>query len=142
MSTGRKRRPASTSARQATQESLPLAPPAALEAEPPTPPVRLPTPTQTAPVALDHRPETPARESPGTWLVLWVKCEDCGNGRHVDAAGRHGAMPVRAATRANHPEWPRCTHGTPHWENCRGAAVIPPCCLYGAPESSSQEVTP
>ncbi|MCY1080313.1 hypothetical protein [Archangium lansingense] len=143
MSAGRKRRPASTSARRAAQESLPLAPAAAVDGELSTLPV--PTtapPSPEAPVPLERRQDAPVHEPQGAWLVLWVKCEDCGNGRHVDAAGRHGAMPVRGETRTEHPEWPRCSHGKPHWENCRGAAVAPPCCMYDAPESSSQEATP
>ncbi|WNG57375.1 hypothetical protein F0U59_23365 [Archangium gephyra] len=109
------------------QEALPLAPPAAPAGEPPsqqalaTPPVP------------QLQLEAPSHPAGAGWVVLWVTCEDCGRGRHVDvASGRHGATPVRGVTLADHPAWARCQHGVPYWENCRGAPVAPPCC----PESS------
>jgi hypothetical protein len=59
----------------------------------------------------------------------WVPCEDCPSLRPVGAAGRHGAMPARAVVAG----WPACAHGVPHWENCRGQPVVPPCCLGVVP---------
>ncbi|OJT27307.1 hypothetical protein BO221_04805 [Archangium sp. Cb G35] len=60
--------------------------------------------------------------------ALWVPCERCPSLRPKDAAGRHGAMPTRAAVEG----WPRCAHGVPYWEDCVGEPVPPPCCLEGA----------
>ena len=72
-----------------------------------------------------ERPQRPASRYP----VRWVRCEDCGGGRHVDARGRHGAMPVRGVTLTVWAgDWPTCGHGAPCWENCRGRPVEPPCC--------------
>jgi hypothetical protein len=59
----------------------------------------------------------------------YVPCEACGSLRPEDAAGRHGAMPPTAATLATVADWPVCGHGRPYWQNCRAAAVVPPCCL-------------
>jgi hypothetical protein len=135
MTAGRKRRPAATSAREATQEALPLAPPAPREDGPPVHPApSAELPTAPLPVAVPvHQPEAPPQRTVGGFEVLWVRCEDCGGGRHVDVAGRHGAMPVRGVTLLAHPGWRRCQHHVPYWENCRGAAVPPPCCLESTP---------
>jgi hypothetical protein len=62
----------------------------------------------------------------------YVPCEDCASLRPEGAAGRHGAMPATRATLAAVADWPRCQHHRPYWENCRAAAVVPPCC-WGAP---------
>ncbi|HZI06724.1 MAG TPA: hypothetical protein VEZ71_22045 [Archangium sp.] len=134
MTAGRKRRPAATSARGASQESLPLAPPAPREDGAPTRQAPADLPAAPAPVAVPVRQlETVPQRTVGGFEVLWVRCEECGRGRHVDVAGRHGAMPVRGVTLLARPEWPRCQHGVPYWENCRGAAVPPPCCLESTP---------
>ncbi|HEX5750034.1 MAG TPA: hypothetical protein VFZ09_27640 [Archangium sp.] len=132
MSTGRKRRPADTSSRRAEQAALPLAPPAEPTSQPAAPQARAELPAAPRPVP-KRQPEAPQRPAAGGWEVLWVRCEECGRGRHVDAAGRHGAMPVRQVTLEGHPTWPRCQHAVPYWENCRGAPVAPPCCLESTP---------
>lgn len=62
----------------------------------------------------------------------WVRCEDCGGSRRDDVQGRHGAMPVRGVTVATRPDWARCRHSVPLWENCAGLPVAPPCCLGGS----------
>lgn len=64
--------------------------------------------------------------------VQWVRCVDCGSARPDDMPGRHGAMPARGVVLTGLRPWPRCRHGLPMWENCKGKPVVPPCCLGGA----------
>jgi hypothetical protein len=142
---GKRRRPADTSARQAKEK------PAAL------PDTRLPLRHTLNGYRMRHvdftgaerlslrtwdkgsaRGEGPQKRQGGMLAAAtapWVPCEDCGSLRPAHAAGRHGAVPARGVARAAVgrgpavPGWPACAHGVPHWENCTGAAVVPPCCL-------------
>jgi len=78
------------------------------------------------------RGEGPQQQRGGVAVAAaapWVPCEDCGSARPKGAAGRHGAMPARTMAAS----WPRCMHGAPHWENCRGRPVAPPCCEGAVP---------